>query len=172
MQACCHKVSFCCRKLLEQVGQALARLSATSAPRVIGRVHIMSEVCHKETTECNLPFTQWASMLSELANASLELHLDSDPFLTMHHLIGADALYTSPSGFSTVAQLYSTGVKLSLTALSLGHELPLGQSVSGCADCEVHELACRLSEHARWKRRRLEHAQNNERKREKGTSAA
>ena len=42
------------------------------------------------------------------------LHLSADPFVTMHHLIGADLLLKTTSGFSDIAAIYSAGTKLAL----------------------------------------------------------
>ena len=72
-------------------------------------LHVMSEADHSRRSR--LPRRAWQALAAS-ANLSLVTHIDSDPFETMHHLIGADVLVKSNSGFSDVAAAYSAGVKL------------------------------------------------------------
>jgi len=93
---------------------ATSTATTTAAPRLRPVVHIMSTRDYKEPSSGSrhaLPLREWEALLAS-ANATAALHLDDDPFVTMHHLIGADVLVKSQSGFSDVASLYSAGVKL------------------------------------------------------------
>ena len=58
-----------------------------------------------------LPLGEWERSLAA-ANVTMRAHVDADTFETMHHLIGADILVKSNSGFSDTASLYSAGLKL------------------------------------------------------------
>ena len=58
-----------------------------------------------------LPRRSWHALCTA-ANTTFATHVDSDPLETMHHLIGADVLLKSNSGYSDVAAAYSAGLKL------------------------------------------------------------
>ena len=84
--------------------------SASSAtPRLEMALHVMTESDWSKSER--LPRRQWHT-LCQSANITFHAHIDTDPLTTMHHLIHADVLLKSISGFSDVAASYTAGVKL------------------------------------------------------------
>ena len=76
--------------------------------RVLAAVHLLSE-----GDASQFPTSRWRGVVrAHGANASLSMHLGGDAYVAMHHMIGADVLLKTQSGFSDVAMLYGSGVKL------------------------------------------------------------
>ena len=103
----------------EDNNRAAASSSAAAAPPLPSprlplaiHVHVMTQNdwSHSE----RLPKRAWSALCLG-ANLTFTAHVDTDPFVTMHHLIAADVLVKSNSGYSDVAAAYSAGVKLFFT---------------------------------------------------------
>jgi len=123
-------------------------------PRLAATLHVMSEGWLG-----GFPLRQWEASLNA-SNVSLAFHLSADPFETMHHLIHADVLIKTISGFSDVASTYSAGVKLYFCcAPELLEAEPPGIVVEppGLQDPATREeFLCQLRAHLRWKTAKAE----------------
>ena len=146
-------------------GAPVGRREDRNEPDV--HVHVITESCvssHAQDPECApLDWSRWRETLRRAANATLSEHVDTDPFVAMRHMIGADALVTCNSGFSNMAVLYSAGVKVTWepvpaafgTAVVWGRQWGYDLVLGNCTDCPsaAAELATRLREYS-WHRRR------------------
>ena len=135
-------------RAVEGLAPALGEMISRWHGQLTCALHVMSE-----GKAAALPVEAWRSVLGA-HNVSLELHLDTDPFTTMHHLIGADVLIKSPSGFSDVASLYSAGVKLSFGRAKDLFLQGVPIEKPGLQDTTVRDdFLCKLHSHLRWKAR-------------------
>ena len=90
-------------------GDNKATDGAPARPPLDINLHVMTQTDWSKSEK--LPRRAWHALCAS-ANLSFTTHVDSDPLLTMHHLIGADVLLKSNSGYSDVAAAYSAGVRL------------------------------------------------------------
>ena len=114
-------------------------------------VHVMSQSDNSGTSK--LPRDAWAALTAS-SNLTFHTHIDSDPFETMHHLIAADVLLKSNSGFSDVAAAYAAGLKLYFVSSKetfFGAVGPL-EPGSGLRDPAMRsKFVCGLISHLRYK---------------------
>ena len=100
------------RAMMDLVGalnEVRSQWGRVTTQHLVVAIHVMTESDLSKTSK--LPRAAWHALVAA-SNMTMKTHVDSDPFDTMHHLIHADVLIKSNSGFSDVASAYSAGVKL------------------------------------------------------------
>lgn len=144
-------------RILADLGSALAEVRRRwDGPEPLRPVvHVMSSKDYEDAKLDALPLDQWAASLA-LMNVSLKSHVDADPYKTMHHLVGADVLLKSNSGFSDTASLYSAGIKLVFfrTRDTSQHTQTFQLEPLGLRDDEHRDaFVCALLAHLTWRAR-------------------
>ncbi len=146
-------------ELLAEVGARWSALRSVRArlPLLEPLVHVMSSSDYDGAQQDALPLEKWRAALAR-RNVTLRAHVDADTLATMRHLIGADVLLKSNSGFSDTASLYSAAVKLVFfrSRDAQRQSFELHPTLARLRDDGARDtFVCTLLAHLAWKARAL-----------------